>query len=146
MAQSIYISLGSSKIASCSSRSKRFYLTLNNSPNLTKPKFLFATKITPKFYLQNCPPSVANTMLGICYTCAVLCCSAHGCCSVECGVACCMAHSHCNPYTPPHQTVRTPVDTKKSTKHTNQYPNPWGPGVTPGHAQGITDRAYWGPS
>ena len=38
-----------------------------------------------------CPPSVANTMLGICYTCEALCCSAHGCCAVECGVACCAA-------------------------------------------------------
>ena len=30
-------------------------------------------------------------MLGICYACVVLCCSAHGCCAVECGVACCAA-------------------------------------------------------
>ena len=31
-------------------------------------------------------------MLGICYSCETLCCSAHGCCAVECGVACCAAH------------------------------------------------------
>ena len=37
--------------------------------------------------LQSCPPSAANTMLGIYYTCEALCCSAHGCCAVECGVA-----------------------------------------------------------
>ena len=33
-----------------------------------------------------------------------------------------------------------------STKHTNKFPNPWGPGRAPRHAQGITDRTYWGPS
>ena len=41
--------------------------------------------------LQSCPPSVANTMLGICYTCEALFYSAHGCCAVECGIACCAA-------------------------------------------------------
>ena len=93
------------------------------------------------------PQVVANTMLGICYTCEALCCSAHGCCAVEFGVACCCtAHSHCNPYTPPHQTGCTPVDRTTTTKHTNEFPNPWGPGRAPGHAQGITDRTYWGPS
>ena len=30
-------------------------------------------------------------MLGICYTCVALCCSAHGCHAVEYGVACCTA-------------------------------------------------------
>ena len=48
-------------------------------------------KSTPKCSLQSYPPSVANTMLGICYTCEALCCSAHGCCAVECSVACCAA-------------------------------------------------------
>ena len=69
---------------------------------------------------------------------------------LSCGVRCCMlrctAHSHCNPYTPPHQTGRTPVNRTTTTKHTNEFPNPWGPGRIPGHAQGITDRIYWGPS
>ena len=41
--------------------------------------------------LQSFPPSVANTMLGICYTFVVLCCSVDGCYAVECGVACCIA-------------------------------------------------------
>ena len=58
---------------------------------LIKPKLLFYTKVTPKISLQSYPPSAANTTLGICYTCEALCCSAHGCCSVECGVACCTA-------------------------------------------------------
>ena len=87
-------------------------------------------------------------MLGICYTCEALCCSAHGCCAVECS-ACmlrCTAHSHCNPYTPLHQTGRTPVNKTTTTKHTKELPNPWGPWIIPGHAQGITDRTYWGPS
>ena len=30
-------------------------------------------------------------MLGICYACEALCCSAYGCCAVKCGVACCTA-------------------------------------------------------
>ena len=30
-------------------------------------------------------------MLGICYTCVALCCSAHGFCAVECSAACCAA-------------------------------------------------------
>ena len=41
--------------------------------------------------LQSCPPSAANTILGIWYTCEALCCSALGCCAVERGVACCTA-------------------------------------------------------
>ena len=69
----------------------RFYLTLNNLLELTKLKLLFPTRITLKLSLKSCPPSVANTMLGICYTCVVLCCSAYGCCAVECGIAYCAA-------------------------------------------------------
>ena len=42
--------------------------------------------------LPSYPPSAANTMLGIYYTCEALCCSAHRCCAVEWGVACCTAH------------------------------------------------------
>ena len=38
--------------------------------------------------IPSCSPSATKTMLGICYTCEALCCSAHGCCAVECGVAC----------------------------------------------------------
>ena len=68
-----------------------FYLTLNYSPELTKPKLLFPTRIIPKLSLKSCPPSVANTTLSICYTCVGLSCSAHGCCAVECSVACCAA-------------------------------------------------------
>ena len=56
------------------------------------------------------------------------------------------AHSYCNPYTPPNQIGRTPVDTKTLTKPTNLFLKPWGPGRTPVNAQEITDRAYWGPS
>ena len=41
--------------------------------------------------IPSCPPSAANTMLGISYTYGALCCSAHGFCAVECGVACCTA-------------------------------------------------------
>ena len=69
----------------------RFYLTLNNTPELIKPELPFLTRITPNLSLQSCPPSIANTMLGICYTCVALCCSAHGCYAVECDVACCAA-------------------------------------------------------
>ena len=71
----------------------RFHLTLNFILQLIKPELLFYTKITPKFVLQSCPPSAANTTLGICYTCVALCCSPHGCCAVECGAACCAAHN-----------------------------------------------------
>ena len=53
--------------------------------------------------IPSCPPSAANTMLGICYTCEALCCSAHGCCAVECGVACCAAqHTAIATLTLPH--------------------------------------------
>ena len=79
----------------------KFYLTLNITIELIKPKLLLSslglinyivyTKVIPKMSLQNCPPSVANTMLGICYTCNVLYCNAHGYCAIECGVACCAA-------------------------------------------------------
>ena len=41
------------------------------------------------FILLNRKFKQASTMLGICYTCVALCCSAHGCCAVECSVACC---------------------------------------------------------
>ena len=67
----------------------RFYLTLNITPELIKPELLLLTRITLNLSLQSCPPSAANTMLGIYYTYVALCCSAHGCCAVECGVACC---------------------------------------------------------
>ena len=64
-------------------------MTLNIAIELPKPKLLFITKIISKLSLQSYPPSVANTMLGICYTFVAFCCSAHGCCGVKCGVACC---------------------------------------------------------
>ena len=66
----------------------RSHLTLNIAIELIKPKLLLITKIIPKLSLQSCPPNVANTMLGICYTCVVLYCSGHGCCTVECCGAC----------------------------------------------------------
>ena len=69
----------------------RFYPTLNITMELSKPKLLLLSQITLKLVLQSCPPSAATTMLSICYTCVVLCCSAHRCYAVECGVACCAA-------------------------------------------------------
>ena len=69
----------------------RSHLTLNIAIELIKPKLLLIAKITLKLSLQTCSPSVANAMLGICYTCVALCCSAHWCCAMECGVACCAA-------------------------------------------------------
>ena len=69
----------------------RFYPTLNITIELIKPKLLFYTKVTPKMSLKSYPPSAANTMLGICYTCEVLYCSAYRCYAVDCGVACCAA-------------------------------------------------------
>ena len=69
----------------------RSHLTFNIAIELIKPKLLLITKITPKLSLQSCPPSVANTTLGICYICVALCCSAHGYCAVEFSVACCAA-------------------------------------------------------
>ena len=69
----------------------RSHLTLNITIELIKPKLGLITKNTPKFSLQSCPSSVANTMLGIYYTCVALCSRAHGCCAVECGIACCTA-------------------------------------------------------
>ena len=69
----------------------RFYLTLNFTPELTKPKLLLLTRIAPNLSLQSYPASAANTTLGIYYTCIELCCSAHGCCVVECGIVCCAA-------------------------------------------------------
>ena len=60
-------------------QSIRSYLTLNITPELIKPELQLLTKITPKLSLQSCPPSAANTTLGLCYTCVVLYCSAHGC-------------------------------------------------------------------
>ena len=64
---------------------------LNITIELIKFKLLFYNKVTPNLSLQSCPLSAANTILGICYTCEELCCSAHGCCAVECGIACCAA-------------------------------------------------------
>ena len=52
--------------------------------------------------LQSCPPSAANTILGICYSCEALYCSAYGCCAVECDVACC---------TTQHTAIATLIDT-----------------------------------
>ena len=78
-------------------------ITLNFTIELTKPKMLFYTKVIQKISVQSCPPSAANTMLGICYTCEALCCSAHGCCAVECGVAYCAAqHTAIATLTLPH--------------------------------------------
>ena len=71
--------------------SVRSYLNLNITPELIKPKLLFLTRFTPNLSLQSCPLSAASTKLGICYTCVVLYCSAHGCYAMECGVACCTA-------------------------------------------------------
>ena len=59
--------------------------------DLIKPKLLLLTRFTAKLSLQSFPPSAANTMLGISYTYATLCCSAYGCCAVECSGACCTA-------------------------------------------------------
>ena len=42
-------------------------------------------------FLPRCPPSIASTVLGMCYTSVALYFRAHGCCAVECGVACCAA-------------------------------------------------------
>ena len=40
------------------------------------------------------------------------------CCGVRYCMLCIALLSHCNPYTPPHQTGHTPVDTT-TTKRTN---------------------------
>ena len=61
------------------------------------------------------------------------------CCGVRCCMLRCTAHSHCNPYTPIHQTSHTTVNGATSTRHNNEFPNPWGPGRIPGHAQGIME-------
>ena len=45
------------------------YLTLNIAYELITPKLLFLVRIIPKLFLPSCPPSAANTMLAICYTC-----------------------------------------------------------------------------
>ena len=68
----------------------RSYLTLNIIIELGKPKSLLQPRLHQNVSTK-LSPSAANTTLGICYTCVVLCCSAHGCCAVECGVACCTA-------------------------------------------------------
>ena len=78
----------------------RSYLTLDITHALITPKLLLLIKTTPKLLQLSCPPSAANTMLGICYTCCgivlqrtwVLCCGAQYC------MLCCTVHSHCNPY------------------------------------------------
>ena len=77
----------------------RSYLTSNITLELIEPKLLFLTRLTTKLSLLSCPPSAASTMLGICYTCVALCCSAHGCCAVECGIAYCTAQ---------HTAIATP--------------------------------------
>ena len=51
--------------------------------------------------LQSCPPSAANTMLGICYTYEAFCCGMHGCCVVECGIAYCATQ---------HTAIATPTE------------------------------------
>ena len=92
----------------------RFYLTLNIIIELIKPKLLFYTKVTPKISLQSCPLSAANTMLGVCYTCEVLCCTAHGCYAVVCGVACCAAqHTVIATLTLPHTRLVTHQSTEQ---------------------------------
>ena len=126
----------------------RSYLTLNITPELIKHKLLLLTRFTAKLFLKSCPLNAANTMLGICYTCVVLCCSAHRCCTIECDISCCAAQSTAiATLTLPHTRLVAHQSIQQlQTKHTNQLPNPWGPGRTTGHAQRITYRTYWGPS
>ena len=82
----------------------------------------------------------------MCYTCCgvVLHCTWVLCCGAWCRMLCFTLHSYCNPYTPPHQTGRTPVNTI-TTKNTKAIPSPLGDWCTLWHTQGITDRSYWGP-
>ena len=96
-----------------------FYPTLNITLQSIKPELLSYTNITPVLALQSCPPSAANTMLGICYTCVVLCCSAHGCCAMECGVACCTAqHTAIATLTLPHTRLVAHQSTEKLQPNT----------------------------
>ena len=66
-------------------------------------------------------PFGANTTLGICAIPVVALCVQPTCvlrCGARCHVPCYALHSQRDPYTPPHQNGRTPVD-KIATKHTN---------------------------
>ena len=100
---------------------------------------VISTKLSPKYFQHN-----SRYMLYL--WAIVLQCTWVLCCGVCCCMLCYTAHSHCNPYTPLHQTGRTPVDRTTTTKHNKDLSNPWVPSRIPGHAQGITDRTYWGPS
>ena len=125
----------------------RFYLTFSITPELITPKLQFLFKIIPKMFLQSCPPCVANTTLGIYYTCVALCCSTHGCCALECCVACYAA------YLTAIATLKLPCTRLVTDQSTQQHqPNTPTISLTSGGLVGhqgmqvITDGAYWGPS
>ena len=120
----------------------KYYKLINYNWNFyynQKDTKVISTKLSPKCCQYNARYKLY--LWGVVLQCTwVLCCGVRFC------MLRCTAHSYCNHYTPPHQTGRTTVDWTTTTKHTNEFPNPWGPGRIPGHAQGITNKTYWGPS
>ena len=127
--------------------SVRFYPSLRFTSLLINPEIAVIAKSTTKYLYQVVPKCYQYNARYILYLCSVvLQCTWMLCCGVRCCMLHCTAHSHCNPYTLLHQTVCTPVDWTTSSKHTNEFPNPWGPGRAPWNAQRIIDRTYCGPS